>query len=225
MSENEIPEWATSLPDDLKSSGIIRSTPDIVTAAKRLVDLERHRGASLALPKDTDPESIAAFEKAVQKRGFIRGEIPDSPDGYEAPESDTLTPDWKAAKLKEYHEIGLTKSQAKKALEREIASMGSAREGLSEKDLDAVNRAAQRFKIDGSPKSLINALKEIGMSMTEDTTTTGTSAPTGMTAVEIDAKIAEINEKILGFKQHDPRAALLLNEKIELLSQKSALHG
>jgi len=223
MSETEIPEWAATLPDDLKSSGIIRSTPDIVTAAKRLVDLERHRSSSMALPKDSDPESLSAFEKAVAKRGFIKGEVPESPEGYEAPEDDLITPEWKASKLKEFHEIGLTKTQAKAALERELAVMKGAREGLDQKDLDAVSRAMQRFNLDGSPKSLINALKEIGMTMTEDTTTTGTGAPSGLTLVEIDAKIAEINEKIMAFPEYDPRGTLLLDEKTALLLQRSSL--
>jgi hypothetical protein len=214
---SEIPEWAQSLPEDLRESGIIKSTPDIATAAKRLVDLERHRAASIALPKDSDPESLAAFEKAVQKRGFIRGEIPESPDGYEAPDDDIVTPEWKAARLKEYHEIGLTKAQAKAAMEREVKALKSAREGLSEADLAAIERATQKYQLDGSPLSLIKALKEIGMSMTEDTTKPTPGQSGGLSKIDIEAKIAEINDQILKFPSYDPRGQKLLEEKMNLL--------
>jgi hypothetical protein len=214
---SETPEWALSLPEELRDSGVIKSTPDIATAAKRLVDLERHRAASIALPKDSDPESLAAFEKAVQKRGFIRGEVPESPEGYEAPETDVVTKDWVASKLKEYHAIGLTKAQAKAALEREVNALKSAREGLGEADLAAIDRAAQRYNLDGSPASLIRALKEIGMAMTEDTTKPTPGQSGGLSKIDLEAKIAEINDQIVKFPSYDPRGQKLLEEKMNLL--------
>lgn len=227
---SETPEWAASLPDDLKALPQVRQTPDVETLVKRLVDLDSYKGRSIALPKDGDEESAKAFEAAVAKRGFIRGEVPADPSGYDVDidASDLgLGDEWKQGRLADFHALGLTKAQAKAALEREVTGMKSAFEGI-QKDhgpagLEAIKRAAARYQIDGNPAAVLNLLRELGSQMTEDTTKVGGGATTGKSLTEIDAEIADINEKLLGIPEYDARGNLLLEQKMALLKQRSAV--
>lgn len=226
-----VPAWAAELPDDLKSSDVIKNTPDVATLARRVVDLDRYKGSSLALPKDGDEESFKAFEAAVTKRGFVRGEVPADPSGYEV-DVDTaalgLGDEWKAARLKEFHAVGLTKAQAKAALSREVGGMKAAYDRLrkehGEGAVAAIQRAASKYNLDGDPYALLNLLRELGATMTEDGTkpAAGGGGGGGKSVDELDAEIAAANDELLKLPEYDPRAKVLLQKKFELMKQRTA---
>jgi len=229
-----VPDWANSLPADLQAHDVVKNTPDLATAVKRLVDLDRYKGASLALPKEGDEVSQSAFREAVSKRGFIPGEVPADPGGYDTEGVDLeavgLGDDWKAGKLKEYHELGLTKAQAKKALAREVGGLTSALKELTEKhgdgSMEAVRRASAKYNLDGNPAGILQLLHEIGATMSED----GTKPPQGggtsdMSLQDIDVKIVETDEAILKLPPYDPRGKALLDQKYSLLRRRAALES
>jgi hypothetical protein len=219
------PEWAQALPDDLKTLDLVQKTPDLPTLVRRLADLDSYKGRSIALPKDGDEASTKAFEEAVTKRGFVRGEVPADPAGYELPVDEALGlgPDWVQQKAAEYHALGLTKAQAKKAAERELAGVKSAMQGLSEQDQAAIRRAAARYQLDGSPSAVFKLLKEIGANMTEDTTRPDGAPAGGMSVQQIDAKLVELDEKMRALPEYDPRRGELMNEKKGVLMKKAAV--
>jgi hypothetical protein len=226
-----VPEWAMDLPSDLQSAEVIKNTPDLETAAKRLVDLDRYKGSSLALPKDGDEAAMKSFSEAVSKRGFIRGEVPADPSGYDA-EVDLskvgLGDDWKEGRLKEYHSLGLTKAQAKKALAQEVGSMESAYGAITEKHGDAgmaaIRRAAEKYGLDGNPTGVLSLLMEIGMNMSEDGTKPSASGgSSGLSLTDIDAKIAEVNSTITSLPEYDARVKQALEHKFQLIKQRAVL--
>lgn len=223
-----VPQWAESLPDDLKALPVVQQTPDVPTLVKRLVDLDSYKGRSIALPKDGDEEGAKAFEQAVAKRGFIRGEVPADPSGYDPVDTTGLDlgEDWQKTRLADFHAMGLTKAQAKAALEREVGGMKAAFEGI-QKDhgpagLEAIKKAAARYNIDGNPAAVLNLLRELGSQMTEDQTKVGQGAPTGKSLTEIEAEIVTLNEQIMKLPEYDPRSQLLLDQKVALLKQRAA---
>lgn len=229
-----VPEWATSLPPDLQATDVVRNTPDLATAVKRLVDLDRYKGASLALPKDGDEASQAAFREAVNKRGFIAGEVPADPNGYDTAGVDLgsvgLGDEWKAAKLKEFHELGLTKAQARKALAREVDGLAGALKSFAEKHgdggMDAVRRASAKYNLDGNPAGILHLLHEIGATMSEDGTKPAPGGGTGgMSLQDIDVQIVDTDEAMLKLPPYDPRGKALLDKKYALLRQRAALES
>jgi hypothetical protein len=227
---NELPAWATSLPDDQKALPFVQQTPDLPTLVKRFADLDSYKGRSVALPKEGDAESEKAFEAAVTKRGYIRGEVPADPSGYDV-EVDTaalgLDDDWKAGRLKEFHGLGLTKGQAKAALTREVESMSAALQKIQaehgEGGIEAIKRASERYNIGNDPAAVLSLLRELGATMTEETTKVGGGAPAGMSALEIDAQIAGLDDEILKLPAYDPRADVLIDKKLKLMLQRSGL--
>ena len=227
-----VPEWASSLPDDLKALPFVSQTPDVPTLVKRFADLDSYRGRSLALPKEGDPESEKAFEAAVSKRGFIRGEVPADPSGYDV-EVDTealgLTDDWKASRLKEFHGLGLTKAQAKAALTREVEAMSGALAKIKAEHgdggLEAIRKATERYNIGSDPTAVLSLLREIGASMTEDTTKVGGGAPSGKSVLDIDAEIAGLDDEIHKLPPYDPRSDKLIEQKFDLMKQRVALQS
>ena len=226
----QIPEWASSLPDDLKALPVVSQTPDIPTLVKRFADLDSYKGRSLALPKEGDPESEKAFEAAVAKRGFIRGEVPADPSGYDV-QVDTaslgLTDEWKQGRLQEFHALGLTKAQAKAALTREVDAMSGALAKIKAEHgdggLEAIRRATERYNIGSDPTAVLSLLREIGANMTEDQTKVGGGLPTGKSVTDIDAEIAGLDDEIAKFPPYDPRSDALLNKKFALMKQRIAL--
>lgn len=225
---NEMPAWAASLPDDQKALPFVQQTPDLPTLVKRFADLDSYKGRSVALPKEGDAESEKAFEAAVTKRGFIRGEVPADPSGYEV-EVDTaalgLNDEWKAGRLKEFHGLGLTKAQAKAALTREVESMSGALQKIKAEHgdggLEAIKRASERYNIGNDPSAVLSLLRELGATMTEETTKVGGGAPAGLSADEIDAQIAGLDEEIMKLPAYDKRADVLLQKKLGLMLQKT----
>jgi hypothetical protein len=225
---NATPEWATSLPDDQKALPFVQQTPDLPTLVKRFADLDSYKGRSVALPKEGDADSEKAFEAAVTKRGFIRGEVPADPSGYDV-EVDTaalgLDAEWKAGRLKEFHGLGLTKGQAKAALTREVESMTGALQKIraehGDGGIEAIKRASERYNIGNDPTAVLSLLRELGATMTEETTKVGGGAPAGMSVQEIDAQIAGLDEEILKLPDYDPRSDVLLQKKFALMMQKS----
>jgi hypothetical protein len=220
----ELPEWASSLPDDLKALPFVSNTPDVPTLVKRYAEIESYRGRSIALPKDNDPESEKSFEAALTKRGFIRGEVPESPEGYDV-EVDTsslgLDDAWKSGRLKEFHGLGLTKAQAKAALTREVESMSSAFEKIKAEHgdggIEAIKKATERYNIGSDPTAVLSLLREIGASMTEDQTKPGGNAPQTRSRVDVEADIAKVNDELMKLTPYDPRSTKLMEEKVGLL--------
>jgi hypothetical protein len=228
-----VPEWAKGLPAELQEVESVRNTPDLATAVKRMIDLDRYKGSSIALPRDGDEASAKAFAEAVAKRGFIPGEIPADPTGYDVADVDLSTVGlddaWKAGRLKDYHAMGLTKTQAKAALKREVSTMETALKAITEKSgpggLEAIRRASAKYNLNGDPGGILNVLMEIGMSMTEDGTKppAGAGSGGGMSLQEVDAKLAELDDKILKVPEYDARSKPLLDERYDLLRRRAAL--
>lgn len=226
-----VPDWANSLPAELQATEIVKSTPDLATAVKRLVDLDRYKGASIALPKDGDAESQKAFTEAITKRGFIAGEVPADPAGYDV-EVDLakvgLDATWKTGRLKDYHAMGLTKAQAKSALSREVDGMAAAMKAITDKHgdagMEAIRKASSKYNLNGDPAGVLNLLLELGTNMNEDGTKPAGGAGGGqMSLNDIDVKITETDEEIRKLPLYDPRSDKLLATKFELLKQRTAL--
>jgi len=209
----------------LQGLEVVKNTPDLATAVKRLADLDRYKGSSIALPKDGDEASATAFTEAVTKRGFIPGEVPADPNGYDADVDLTkaeLTDEWKAGRLKEFHSLGLTKTQAKAALQREVAAAEALFVGMDVTDRADVRKAAEKYGIDGSPASIVKLLKELGKTMQEDNTKP-IGGGTGGSLLDIDVQIAELDDKILKLPEYDPRAKQALEQKFALMKKKAAI--
>lgn len=230
MSESKTPEWAETLPDDLKSHPAIANTPDVATLAKRLVDLDSYKGRSIALPKEGDEASMRAFTEAVSKRGFTPGLVPSDPAGYEFGE-DAPDDDWVKSRAEDYHKIGLTSEQAKRALKAELelrTQQESKLATFSEADRKAAKKAAEAFGVDlGDPVSVFNLLKEVGSNMTtgEDSFRVGGGAGAPETPESLDLKLHEMNLEMQEIPNWDPRHKAMLNQKALLLQRKAALQS
>lgn len=230
MSEQKVPDWAQSLPDDLKSHPAIANTPDVQTLAKRVVDLDSYKGRSIALPKEGDEQSRSAFAEAVMKRGFIPGQVPETPEGYDFGD-DASSDEWVSSRREEYHRIGLTAEQAKRALQRETeirSETMSKFSVFSDSDKKAAQRAVEAFGVDvEDPVSVFNLLKEVGSQMTtgEDSFRPGLGGAPAETPESIDLKIHEMNLKMKEIPSWDPRYQAMLNDKSSLLQRKVAMSG
>lgn len=229
--EGSVPEWAAELPEEMRDAPVIKNTPDIATAAKRLIDLDRYRGASLALPKDSDPESQKRFTEAVTKRGFIPGEIPGTPDAYPDPPEDVkegLTDDWLTERKSHYHALGLTVQQAKKAIEADatglVAKEKALREKYGESGIKAIEETMQKLGLDKGEESLFDYLLEQSKIMNqEDTTSVPGGAPVQSESLEdMEARLMEMGMKLMELDDYDRRKAPLQAEHDALVMKVGA---
>lgn len=233
MSENKVPEWAESLPDDLKSIPVIQNTPDITTLAKRLVDLDRYRGSSIALPKDGDDESFKRFTDAVSKRGFIPGEVPTSPDDYPVPDIDLesagVSDDWLASQKTLYHQMGLTKQQAEKAIKAEVGRMSDKRTKLMERygedKLKIIEDTSVKLGLDKGEDAFFEYLLKQGTQMnTEDSTHAAGGIPASSESlVDMEAKLMDISEQLAKMPDYDPRSKALESQHRQLVLKIGAV--
>lgn len=227
MSETKVPEWAEDLPDDLKSAPVIANTPDIVTAAKRLIDLDRYRGSSISLPKDGDDESFTRFSDAVTKRGFIRGEIPSTPEDYVLPEVDAeaagVSEDWLAGQKAIFHEMGLTKQQATKALNAQVKQMSDKRSKLNEKfgedKLRLIEETTVKLGLDKGEDAFFEYLLKQGTQMNaeDQTNASGGTPASGESLVDMEAKLMDLSQQLMKIPEYDPRSKAVESEHRRLL--------
>jgi hypothetical protein len=242
-----VPTWAQALPDELKTHDVIKRTPDLPTAAKRLVDLAAFQGSAVALPKDGDAESLKVFEEKVSKHGFERtGGKPAKPEDYAvdlAGVPDAAKPVVEAQR-KAYFDMGLPKKTAEALLARDAAAAKAqaeasqkALEGLKTKFGDALptamknaEKVAEKFGFkDLLGTSLANVpgfyelMNKVGATMSEDSTQGGGGGGTGRTIEQVQADTLKAMDESIKMVEGSPERAAKEQEIQRLLAEAEAI--
>jgi hypothetical protein len=224
----DTPEWAKALPTELQSHDAITRTPDLATAAQRLVDLTKYQGASIALPKDGDAESAKAFEEKVSRHGFERtGGKPAKPEDYAAPLDGAAEPVKAAvaAKRQTYFDMGLSKKAAEALLAKDVEALktqhdasATALAGLKTKFGDAlptVMKNAEKVAEKHGFKNLLGTdianvpgfyelLNKVGETMSEDGTSGGSGGGSGRTPEAIQTDLQKAMDESVKMVEGSP---------------------
>lgn len=130
-------DWRSGLPEDLRDNPSLKDIKDIGGLAKNFVDQQKYLGQSIRIPgEDAGDGDRAAFNEKLMKAApnlvMLPGEDdpegqaafwkrlgrPEDVSGYEVPDDSGLSPELRDRVQQEAADLGLTKAQFKKHLER-----------------------------------------------------------------------------------------------------------
>lgn len=138
--------WSAGIPETvtvehegkqvpLRDMPMIKETPDVATAAKRIYDTQTELGRRIRIPgKDANPDEVRAFKGKLAESGHLPV-VPDSPDKYEIAKPEKLVDGvtWSDDMAKDFrataHKLGLTNDQAKALVGYHAELMGKMTEG------------------------------------------------------------------------------------------------
>ena len=135
QTQTEVPAWVAQLPDDLKQNATFTSYKTIGDLAKnhletagKVTELEGRLKESVPkLPDDASDEDRSLYYDALGR--------PKQPSEYELEGEDKNAPEWTSQWKTQFHDIGLTKTQAKK--------LSTAWNSHMQKMVDAHNASVQ----------------------------------------------------------------------------------
>lgn len=250
MPDSNVPDWAKALPAELQTNDAILRTPDIATAAKRLVDLTAYQGRSVAIPKDDDADGLKAFDEKVSKFGYARvGAVPEKPDDYAAP-LDGLPETAKGfadMRRKAYHDLKLPKAIAERLLASDIEQFKAAHESSTKAlaDLKAhygdkfdatiknAEKVAGKFGLQNILRSehsnnrgLFDLFNQMASTMKEDPVNAGSgSGGSGRTKEQVKAELLTKMDESASLLEGSPERVAKDQEVQRLLAEMEALRA
>jgi len=115
----KMPGWTAQLPDDLKANETLTRFPTVGDLGRAFLEADGRLAKSVPLlTEDATDEQRAEFYKRLGR--------PESPDGYDLPEVEGVSPDALAAWRQRFHEAGLTAAQAKALYDAYTAEVQAA---------------------------------------------------------------------------------------------------